>query len=604
MKLRNLAALFGALAVLLWARAGVAQESFAKLVGDVQASDLQLAEGDPIEVPFIVWGGEMATFLANGDLTTQDGTIFKELGLNLKLTPGDDFVGQVKNYMEGKTPFLRGTFSMLGQASEVINSDPRTQAVVFLQLTWSAGDHMVAREEIKTLNDLKGKKIAIQTSGPHAGLLDDILRLARLEWTDVEVVWLPNLTGENSPPELFRSDDSIAACMVISPDMAGLTGSFELESIGDGSNETIKGAHVLASTNKLSRSICDVYACRKDFFDAHKDVVEKFTAGYLKASENLLTLSKDFEDNPSPEYTKLLETAQTIWTKDVLPTLDDAHGLFVDCNLVGLPGNETFFEQEGNPSGFNAKEDRVLQLALLLKNAERRVRFIKPGFDYDRIKELGKLSIEGRGRFVFDPEKFDLDDVLASYTINFDANNADAEIDPSDLHRAIETTSTAGSAVIEIRGHADPTKTLIEFIQAGMDDGAIERRGEAGSYEYFIGDKKIDLEDTAGIAELVKASDFATAAKESAELAEKTAAARAESVRDALLKYAADKHLLVEQSQFLAEGVGIVEPKISVPRNLSEAKQNRRVEFRIRTTKVKEEAKAAVNAEVSGKFFQ
>ena len=32
--------------------------------------------------------------------------------------PGDDFVQQVRDYRAGKSPFLRGTFHMIGLASE------------------------------------------------------------------------------------------------------------------------------------------------------------------------------------------------------------------------------------------------------------------------------------------------------------------------------------------------------------------------------------------------------------------------------------------------------------------------------------------------------
>jgi len=118
-------------------------------------------------------------------LETKPDSLFGKLGLKFKLTNGDDFVAQVKAYVEGKTPFIRGTFSQLGQASEVLNIDPKTKPVIFLQLTWSAGDHMVARPTCKTLNDLKGKKIALQKGGPHVGMLDDILRTANLKWKDV-----------------------------------------------------------------------------------------------------------------------------------------------------------------------------------------------------------------------------------------------------------------------------------------------------------------------------------------------------------------------------------------------------------------------------------
>ncbi len=107
----------------------------------------------------------MATFLANGDMKTKPGSIFQKQSLDIQLQAGDDFIGQVRNYMSGKTPFLRGTMHMLGMASEVLGSDPRTKPVIVAQLSWSAGDHIVSRKGIKNLNDLKGKKIACQQVG-------------------------------------------------------------------------------------------------------------------------------------------------------------------------------------------------------------------------------------------------------------------------------------------------------------------------------------------------------------------------------------------------------------------------------------------------------
>src|SRR4026207_1418796 len=121
----------------------------------------------PLQVPYITWGGDMATFYGNGGLSTKAGTIFQKQGLNLKLTAGDDFAQQVRDYRAGKTPFLRGTFHMIGLASEVIGSDPRTKGVVIPPMPWSAGDHMVARGNIKTMTELKGKTIALQQGGPH-----------------------------------------------------------------------------------------------------------------------------------------------------------------------------------------------------------------------------------------------------------------------------------------------------------------------------------------------------------------------------------------------------------------------------------------------------
>src|SRR5262249_14316919 len=142
---------------------------------------------------------------------------------------------------------------------------------------------------------LPGKKIALQKGGPHVGMLNDILFTARLGWKDVNVVWTDEVTGDKGPAVLFRKDPSIDACFVVSPDMTSLTGGFD--KTGDGKNGTVEGAHVLVSTQDMQRSIADVYACRKDFFDAHRDIVEKFAAGYLKASEEIIAIKKSGADS-------------------------------------------------------------------------------------------------------------------------------------------------------------------------------------------------------------------------------------------------------------------------------------------------------------------
>jgi len=268
-----------------------AQEKFKILVGPVQVSPV--AKGT-VQVPYLTWGGDVATFLANADMKTKKGSTYDKLGLEIQLVAGDDFIGQVKNYMNGKTPFLRGTMHMMGLASEVIGADPRTKPVVISQLSWSAGDHIVGRKSIRNLNDLKGKKIACQQGGPHVGLLYDSLSAANLTKDDVTVVWVKDLTGENGPADAFRKDPSIDACCVITPDLIGLTSGFD--SVGSGAEGTVEGAHMVNSTQQMSRSIADVYAVRRDWFDANKAWVEKFVAGYLKGTEDLVALRKAFND--------------------------------------------------------------------------------------------------------------------------------------------------------------------------------------------------------------------------------------------------------------------------------------------------------------------
>ena len=69
---------------------------FSELVGPVPVDSVKA--GGALQVPFIIWGGDMATFYANGGLKTKPGTLFHKQGLNLNLTPGDDFIQQVRDY--------------------------------------------------------------------------------------------------------------------------------------------------------------------------------------------------------------------------------------------------------------------------------------------------------------------------------------------------------------------------------------------------------------------------------------------------------------------------------------------------------------------------
>ena len=339
-----------------------AQERFVDAVGPVTVGEV--TSTSLLVVPYITWGGESALFHANGGLTTQPGTIMEKLGMNLKLVPGDNFEQQVRDYLSGKSPILRGTFRMIAQASEAVGRDERTKPIVFGQLTWSAGDHFVGRESIRKISDLSGKKIAIQKGGPHVGMLYDMLKTARFSKANVQIVWVDELTGAKGPAERFRNDPTIAGCFVITPDMIGLTGG--PKNIGTGAEGTVKGARVVVSTATLSRYIADVYACRKDFYDNYKPFIERFFAGYLKGAEEVIALKKAYEKGGSAQYTQLLQRMQTIYGQDVLPTLEeDAHALIADCTFVGQPGNIAFFNDPSNTiTGFEGFNKAGLDMAV------------------------------------------------------------------------------------------------------------------------------------------------------------------------------------------------------------------------------------------------
>ena len=578
-----------------------AQELFSRTVGSVATQNV--SNSQPIEIPFITWGGDVATFHANGGLETKSGSIYDQMGLKMKLVPGDDFVGQVKNYVSGKTPFLRGTFRMLGQASEVIGTDARTRPVVVMQLSWSAGDHIVSRDKFVTLNDLAprgGRKarIACQRGGPHVGLLYDSLASAGLKKDDIEIVWVDDLTGPNGPEQKFRDDSSIDACCVITPDMLKLTGGVDAK--GTGAEGTVAGARVLNSTQSMSRSIADVYAVRADWYKANRAFVEKFIAGYLKATNEVVGLRNDFEKSKrmKPQYRSLLTTAQSIFGKDVLPSLDlDAHGLLLDCTFVGLPGQVAFFEDTGNLDGFNGKMKTALDLAENWGYAATRSSFSPPNLDYESLARQAGINYvapkKDRARFegaegFENIEGAELDEnTIVSFTINFEMNQDEfpAAQFGDEFRRAMQAASTFGNAVVMIRGHSDPTWTLRNFVMGGLEKKTIRRVGQKGNYRYFLKNgQKFTMSQTATISQLIQSGQFETQKwrpMQTMQAALNLSKARADAVKDAIVNYAKSQGVNLDASQIKPVGAGISDPIVPRPLTLEQAAENRRVEFRI-----------------------
>ena len=369
----------------------------------------------------------------------------------------------------------------------------------------------------------------------------------------------------------------------------------------------------LVSTAQMSRSIADVYVCRKDFYDAHKDIVTKFVAGYLKACEDLIDLKKQYESKGSPRYIDVLRLTQSIYGEKVIPTPEvDAHGLISDCTFVGYPGNVAFFTQKDNLSGFDAFQKSALNLAVGRGYAKNRMGLLPSGLDYSAPAFTSYLTkIQGaRGeRFEAEAVAKEIEELSAggaldertivAFTINFDANQASFSADRygSEYQRVVELTNKYGNAVVAIRGHADPTKTLLELVKAGMEKGILKRSGSSGSYAYSLNGKPFDLSRTGEVVKMIETGSFDGIAdhnaRETMQAALNLSLKRAEAVRDSVVDYAKAKGVQFDKSQIQPVGVGIREPFIAKPASMEEAATNMRVEFRL----LRIQAEAATKAD-------
>ena len=588
-------------------------QPFKSLVGNISVGEVDASK--QIQVPSILWGGEAPTHKANGGPTTQPNSIYGQLGLNLKIVPGDDPVQQVKDYMGGKSPILRMTFRMAGMPSEVINSDPRTKPRMLFQETFSVGDHMVFREKddnierapngLKAINpttidQLRGTKGCIQGEGPHPGLVEDTLKAAGLTWDDIEVVWVKDITGPNGPAEKMRQDPSIDWCTVVTPDMFGLC--ISADGMGSGAEGTVKGARVINSTATMSRSIVDGYWVREDFWKSNRAWCEKFVAGYHKALAQMKEDQRAYQDGAgnSPKYVALLDQLIAFYGEEALPAgHEDAHGLILDAAFVGLQGNESFFTDPQNINNFEAKQKSALDLANALGYTNKRLGFSKPDWDYRRLSQLAGIPYaapqRSGGKIKAEALSFDEDDIkqgaILRIIVKFDVGQDTFSVDTygSEFEKLTNNASLFGRGAWMIRGHSDPTYTLLNWIKAGMQKGVIKRSGtskrQGGSgYKYTYQNRPVSFDNIDQIIRAIEDGNYSGIPDDKnprfiiAE-ARSLSKRRAENFKKAVAKFAQDNNLNIDLSQVQPQGVGIREPVVAKPTNAAEAEKNRRVEL-------------------------
>lgn len=494
--------------------------------------------GEGANVPMITWGGDIITLHANGDsLTTQPGSPMADEGLNVTLKREDKFQNQVEAYLRCDTPYLRGTVGQLNLAADLTEAQDSTKMVIVYQHSWSnGGDALVVSKDIKKPADLAGKTIALQKNGPHVAYVLKLLKDAGVDISTVTFKWTMDLTGLDSEatPEMAMLDGEVDAAMVIIPDAARLTSG---GAVGTGAEGSVKGAKILLSTKSASRIIADVYAVRKDYFDANKAEVQSFVRALHVAEDRLRKLVRAKATEKDAYKTMIVSAATHLL--DAPAAIGDAEGLYADAETVGVSSNQKFFTDTGYPRNF-AKLVSEIQASLSAVGLTTTSAALSVApWDYS-ILAMG-LDATGASKPRFDSAKLQsamtakaasggLDEgTLFSFQINFRPNQAQfaPEAYADAFNKVVELAATYPGAVITIEGHSD----VLGFLKARSKKDANGNR----------------INGSAVLNKIRQA-------------ARNLSVGRANSVRDTIIAMASSNGFTMDTSQFVTIGHGISQP--------------------------------------------
>ena len=506
-----------------------------------------------VKVPLITWGGDVATIL-----TEMDG-IFREEGLSVSLFREDNFAKQVQMCLSGETPYLRGTMGMINAAADAFKAH-NVEMVVLYQLTWSTGGDAMTVRPGKNLKNVRS--VAVQLYGPHMDYAANLFRSAgRLD--EVKFKWLLELTLPTydthgkavDPVSAFQADPSLDAAMCIIPDALMLTSG---GTTGTGAEGSVKGATILLSTKTASRIIADVYAVRKDYFDAHRGEVQKFVHALMRGEEALRDLRKNKSSQQS-RYRQLLAKSADLLLGAPQATAD-VEALLGDCEFVGYSGNITFFTGKGTTRNLETLTSEVQRSFRGMGLMTGSVSLSSAGWDYAALAsglkyatdvpapkkkfDAKKVAAKVQEKISVEPTTWEEEGTLFVVEINFAPNQSDfsATQYAGDFQKALGISQTYSGALIVIEGHSDPL--------------GISRAQRDGERKQVVDQMK--------------------------QKAKNLSFQRAESVRENFLGFCKKKSIIVDDSQFVAVGLGISAPKFNPPRTKEEWAANRRVVFRIK----------------------
>ena len=290
----------------------------------------------PLRVGICTWGGYAGgAYENNGFVANVEGEFYKKYGILVDIVLNDDLNTSLDSWKSGDVDIMWGTVDAFSTLTSTLPDNPQT----FMQIDWSrGGDAIVAKRGITSVNDLKGKKIAVALGTPSHSLLLKSLEAANMKPSDVTIV------TANSAPEAaqFFKAGKVDAAVVWSPDDQDCL-------------NTVAGSTAILSTKNASNIIADMLFAKKAFLEQHEDLIKAFTEGWLTGNATV---------NSSPDArTK----AADIMSKNMNQSLDFCDKAIGNVRLVTYGDNVNFFNLKGTYSGVKA-QDLYTQMADMYKN--------------------------------------------------------------------------------------------------------------------------------------------------------------------------------------------------------------------------------------------
>ncbi|NLE56979.1 MAG: OmpA family protein [Planctomycetes bacterium] len=315
-----------------------------------------------------VWAGWAPIIFANDGFKpgkvwkTPDGKDFK-----VELVLIDDPVAMRDTYASGDIHIGWATLDMVPlfmQGFVDASGKPRDSRVmprIYQQVDWSSGgDGIVVRDSIKTVADLRGKKLVLAQNSPSQYFALNMLVAGGLQPSEVDMVYTPDAFQAAAA---FNAQKEIAGAVSWAPDIYNL--------------EKVKGNRMLVTTATANKLIADVWFARADFAKDNPGIMESLVRGIFDA---MVDLKGEANRNKVAE---LMAAGYNIPASDTLGMLGDAHS-------TNWAENYQFFLNQNNPANFESIWKQAYSLYRRIGSITHQPVPFDQVMDFSIIGKLGK----------------------------------------------------------------------------------------------------------------------------------------------------------------------------------------------------------------------
>ncbi|MBS1795486.1 MAG: OmpA family protein [Acidobacteria bacterium] len=392
--------------------------------------------GRALKVGINTWAGHAPGIVYNGGLTPNANSLYKKnFGMDVEFVLIEDPAAKLTAFRSGQIDIMWDTVDNWAREASILAEQGQSAKSVIMQ-DWSrGGDGIVSLSSIKSIEDLKGKKIACTQFTPSHFLLLYLLSQSGLSPEDRAAV---------EKNIVFTQDASLAAAAFRSKNVdAAVTWEPDLSAAVQARGDE---AHVLVSTSAATNVIADTLVARQEVIDKYPETLRDFINGWFDGMAMM-------RDNPNPSNEVVAQALKV--------DADTVSGMLSGLKLTPYADNAQFY----GLTGAKAHYETLFDTAFVIWRKKGLVNKVVTAKDWADPRFVSNLAAKYPGQKVEEkevtakaPSKADVPILQQQIQIQFTPGSD--EIMPGSyflLDKLGELMTSFGGTVLRVEGNTDST---------------------------------------------------------------------------------------------------------------------------------------------------